>query len=149
MYLVVNTIDNLNLPHLHRHFLHKISLATGENLVPRAEITGSYRDTPFESRYQLQRAALLLLNQRIYVAFGSHQDEYPYRGWLLAYDTNLRQIAAVNYSPLKAGAGIWQSGGGPLTGGNYIYVSTGDLPVVGPAPTDYTDNVLQIDPPTL
>jgi hypothetical protein len=149
MYLVVNTIDNLKLPHVHRHFLHKISLSTGENLVPRAEITGSYRDAPFESRYQLQRAALLLLNQRIYVAFGSHQDEYPYQGWLLAYDTNLRQVAAINYSPVKSGAGIWQSGGGPSTDGNYIYVTTGNLADDGPEPTDYTDSILQIDPITL
>jgi len=149
MYLVVNTIDNARLSHVHRHFLHKISLSTGKDLVPRVEIKGSYEDAPFQSRYQLQRTALLLLNQTIYIAFGSHQDEYPYQGWLFAYDSNLRQTAVRNYSPLKSGAGIWQSGGGPSTDGNYIYVTTGNLSEGDVEPHEYSDSVLQIDPITL
>ena len=71
---------------------------------------------PFESRYQLQRSALLLHNGKVYIAFASHQDESPYYGWLFAYNSELKQVAAYNYSPRKSGAGIWQSGAGPALG---------------------------------
>ena len=38
------------------------------------------------SRRHLQRAALLLANGKVYVAFGAHQDAPPFQGWLIAFD---------------------------------------------------------------
>lgn len=149
MYLVANTIDGPDIPHQHRHFLHKISLATGEDLVPPVEIVGSFAGVQFESRYQLQRSALLLADNRVYIAFGSHQDESPYSGWLFSYDTGLNQIAVKSYSPWKSGAGIWMSGGGPASDGRHIYLSTGNLAQDETEPSDLSDSVLKIDPSTL
>lgn len=149
MYFVANTIDGYEGPHRHHHYLHKIALATGADLAPPAEISGSYRGVPFQSRYQLQRTALLLFNDRVYIAFASHEDETPYYGWLFSYDLDLKQVAAFNYSPLKFGAGIWQSGGGPATDGRYIYFTTGNLAEDDADPTDNSDSVLQVDPATL
>ncbi len=149
MYFVANVIDGLEAPHRHRHFIHKISLSTGADLTAPVEIGGSHGGVAFQSWYQLQRPALLFLNGRIYVAFASHQDETPYYGWMFAYDTNLHQVGIFNYSPAKAGAGIWQSGGGPASDGNFIYFTTGNLAEDESDPTDNSDSILKVDPATL
>ena len=40
----------------------------------------------------IQRPGLLLLQNRLYVAFGSHCDQEPFHGWMVAYDAaNLQQ----------------------------------------------------------
>jgi hypothetical protein len=149
MYFVANTIDNYDEPHQHRHILHKISVSTGADMEPPVEIQGTYAGIPFQSRYQLQRSALLLANGRVYVTFASHQDEAPYYGWMFAYDSGLRQVGIANFSPQKMGAGIWQSGGGPAYDGRRIYVNTGNLAWDDADPTDNSDSILQIDPDTL
>ena len=149
MYFVTNTIDGLDLPHQHRHFIHKISLSTGMDLTSPVEIAGSHGGVTFQSWYQLQRTALLLLNGRVYVAFASHQDETPYSGWMFAYNTDLHQVGIFNYSPGKSGAGIWQSGGGPASDGRSIYFSTGNLAEDESHPDDNSDSILKVDPATL
>ncbi len=149
MYFVSNTIDDPQPPHQYHHFLHKISLTTGLDLLAPVAISGTYDGLPFQSRYQLQRGSLLLQDGKIYVAFASHQDESPYQGWLFAYDTNLRQIAAVNYSRGRSGAGIWQSGGGPASDGKYVYFTTGNLADDIPQEADNSDSIVQVDPTTL
>jgi hypothetical protein len=53
----------------------------------------------------------------------------------------------MNYAPAAGGAGIWQSGGGPASDGQYIYVSTGNS--AGIQGGDNAESVLQIDPGTL
>jgi hypothetical protein len=133
----------------YRHILHKISLTTGADLTPPVSIDGSYVGVPFQTRYELQRCALLLLNGRIYIAFGSHHDETPYYGWLFAYDKNLTQVGVMNYSPLKWGSGIWQSGGGPATDGQYIYLNTGNNIQGDADASDNSESILKIDPVTL
>ena len=145
LYVVANILDT----HGYHHILHKLDLTNGADLVPAVEIAGASGGATYDPRYQLQRTALLLVNGSIYVAFSSHNDEAPYRGWLFAYDTSLNLLQAYTYSPQKSGAGIWQSGGGPAFDGTYIYVATGnnDEGVVGP--DDCADSVLQIDPVTL
>ena len=113
-----------------RHTLFKVSVQTGEDILEPVEIVGTFsvdgREVQFHSRYQLQRPALLLANGRVYIAFASHADEVPYQGWMFAYDANLTQVGAYNYSPKQSGAGIWQSGAGPAFGGVHIYVTTGN-----------------------
>ena len=149
MFFVANVIDRLDPPHQHRHFIHKISLSTGADLTPPVEISGSHGGVTFQSWYQLQRPALLLLKGRIYVAFASHQDQSPYSGWMFAYDTDLQQVGIFNYSPQKSGAGIWQSGGGPASDGTSIYFTTGNLAEDESDPTDNSDSILKVDPVTL
>jgi len=77
----------------------------------------------------IQRPGLLLLNDRVYVAFGSHCDFYPYHGWLLSYSAaDLQAPNKIFNVSGDAGSGsIWQSGRAPAVGadGN-IYVSTGN-----------------------
>jgi hypothetical protein len=149
MYFVTNTADGpVNAPQSH-HTLHKISLSDGSEMSLPIEIAGSYQGATFQSRYQLQRPALLLLNGRVYIAFASHHDEKPYYGWMFSYDTSLHQIAVMNYSATRYGAGIWQSGGGPSTDGKYLYFNTGNNPDGHAGISDNSESILQVDPFTL
>lgn len=147
MYLVASTMDgDPGQPQFH-HFLHKLSLVDGSDMLAPVEIGGSYSDISFDSRYQLQRSALLLQNGLIYIAFASHGDETPYYGWVFSYDANLKQVALMNYSAGRQGAGIWQSGGGPAFDGQYIYFNTGNSNDTDPGGN--AESVLQVDPATL
>ena len=101
----------------------------------------------FDPLINLQRAALLLLNGTVYIAFGSHGDFDPFNGWLLGYDARtLRQT--VVYAPDADGAGgsIWQAGDGPAAdsaGNIYVLVANGDFdaPEGG---RDYGDTALKL-----
>jgi hypothetical protein len=146
MYFVANTLVSADEFTRHTHILHKISLSTGGDLVDPVEIAGSHSGVTFNSWYHLQRAALLMLNGRIYIAFSSHQDATPYYGWMFAYDTELKQAGIVNYSPAKSGAGIWQSGGGPAADNDFIYFTTGNLAEDEGQLFDNSNSILKIDP---
>jgi hypothetical protein len=134
---------------LQEAMLYKLDLGTLEDLVAPVQIAAENQGDVFDARYQLQRAGLLLANGQIYIAFSSHQDEIPYRGWLFSYDDQLNQTAVYNYSPQKSGTGIWQSGGGPAWDGAYIYLTTGNAAEGIDGPGDYEDSILQLDPVTL
>jgi hypothetical protein len=149
MYFVANTASGDIANPVSHHILHKIRLADGVDMSLPVEIAGTYQGVTFQSRFHLQRTALLLLNSRIYVAFASHHDETPYNGWMFSYDTNLQQVAVMNYAPLKWGAGIWQSGGGPASDGKYIYFNTGNNIEGDADASDNSESILQVDPITL
>lgn len=129
--------------------LYKLDLTSLNDLVPPVQIGGSDQGDTFDARYQLQRSELLWVNGHVYVAFASHDDEKPYRGWLFSYDRQLKQSGICDYSPGKSGSGIWMSGGGPAWDGNFIYVTTGNDVEGIDAPSDYVDSILQLDPVTL
>ena len=84
---------------------------------------------PFDPIQHLQRPGLLLANGNIYIAFGSHADEYPFHGWIAAYDAaNIQnQVAAYNTTPTGGYGSIWQSGRGLAADkdGN-VFVTTGN-----------------------
>ena len=57
----------------------------------QATYPGSARESldgvlAFDSRFHLQRAALLLDKGRLYVGFASYGDFGAYHGWVIAYD---------------------------------------------------------------
>ena len=70
---------------------------------------------PLDPVQHIQRPGLLLANGRVYIAFGSHEDAYPYHGWVLAYDASdiRRQAAVFNTTPHGGSASVWQAGRGP------------------------------------
>jgi len=81
------------------------------------------------ARINLQRPALLLSHDRIYLGFGSHQDAPcpNYHGMLIEFDAdNLTQLNTFTVTTGKKG-GIWQAGNGPAADqdGN-IWVLTGN-----------------------
>ena len=135
LYTVTKTKEN----GAYVHRLHALDITTGMDKVAGGiEIQASFPGTAppnddngnviFNSRWQLQRAALLLSNGVLYVAFASHCDYDPSHGWVLAYDPQtLNLLGVFNASPNGSLGGIWQSGGGPAadTSGN-VFVITGN-----------------------
>ncbi len=121
LYVVAQTWTNNTATHQ----LHALKLATG------AEASGSpvvVTANGFNSKYELQRAGLLLSNNTVYITFAGHCDQGSWAGYTLAYGTaNLNQTGVFNASPNDNGAAIWQSGNGPASdsAGN-VYLITGN-----------------------
>jgi len=142
------------------HQIHSIALDTGaENanspVVIAGAVTMSDGETAtFSSRAQLQRPGLLVDNGMVYVAFGSHGDNFPTitRGWVFGYDEiSLAQTAIYTTEIDPASqylATIWMSGFGiaadPV---GDVYVSTGNGAFDGNVGGgDFGDSVIELTP---
>src|SRR5579859_1634980 len=67
----------------------------------------------FDPLWENQRTGLLLVNGIVYFAFGAHEDNGPWHGWILAYNaTTLRPTGVWCASPNQVASGIWMSGAG-------------------------------------
>jgi hypothetical protein len=113
--------------------LYALNLGTGQQTMPPTAFqlsTSSSKGAPFSPLLENQRAALLLDNGTVYVAFGAYQSQTAYHGWLLAYNAStLQPTGAFNVTPSASQGGIWQSGGGPSADENHnVFVVTGDGP---------------------
>ena len=133
LYVVAKTSTTGTNP-TYSQLLYALNLATGE---PTIQPTGTQIASPasvspvFSSLLENQRDALLLDNNTVYVAFGSHGGQGNYHGWLLGYNSStLQQTSFFDVTPAATqGGGIWQSGGGPAAdSNNNVYVLTGDGP---------------------
>jgi mRNA-degrading endonuclease HigB of HigAB toxin-antitoxin module len=103
--------------------LHALDLATGAELFggPK-EIKASYPGNGdnssngrvvFDPKQHKARPGLLLLNNVVYTAWGSHCDIRPYTGWLIGYNAStLAQTTVINLAPNGSGAALWMSGAG-------------------------------------
>ncbi|MFM0197563.1 L-type lectin-domain containing protein [Paraburkholderia strydomiana] len=76
----------------------------------------------------LQRPALLLADDVIWIAFGSRGDNNPWHGWVFAYRAaDLTRIDMICTTPNGARGGIWQAGQGLLSDGlGNVYAGTGN-----------------------
>jgi hypothetical protein len=124
------------------------------------EIKGTPDNTPgipFAEDNELQRPALLLLNDTVYAAFSSDCDTVPYRGVVVGVSTTTHAITAMWSDEAGTGAdensqsGIWQSGGGLISdGANQIILTTGNgiAPPAAPgkpAPPTLSESVVRLD----
>lgn len=119
-------------------WLHAIDITTGaERNNSPVRISASVRGTgagnsggvvSFSPQKNNQRAALLLHQGVVYIAWASHCDWGPYHGWLLGYDQNtLAQRVIYNTTPDGNDGGIWMSACGPTIGPEGdIYLTTGN-----------------------
>jgi hypothetical protein len=130
------------------HRLHALDLTTGaEKFTGPVVITA----TNFTPSKHLQRPALLLANNTLYLAFGSHGDQCPYQGWVMGYNpSTLAQIFANSLTDSRPSAGcnqgaIWQSGAGPAAdaSGN-VYVITANGLYDGTL--NFGDSVVKLSP---
>jgi hypothetical protein len=120
--------------------------------------SGANAKIVFNPLYQLNRPALLLVGNVLYVAFGGHCDVGPYHGWVFAYDVSNpaapKKLAVIcttpngkgplfNGEPVEGWGGIWMSGEGPAAdeAGN-VYVVTGNGTYDGK--TEYSDSVIKM-----
>ena len=131
---VVATTQVINNPSEYSQTLYALDLATGKpQIMSTGEvITATAGDSSvFSPALENQRAALLLANGTVYIAFGSYGGQGDYNGWLFAYDaSSLQKTGAFEVtSPPAIQGGIWQSGGGPSADANgNVFVTTGNGP---------------------
>ena len=158
--------------------LHVLDLSTGRAIVTPVTIQASYPGSRagsngqgvviFDSAKQRQRAALLLANHNIFIAWGAFcgPKVLPYSGWIIGYDEKtLAQKYVLNTDPNGlptstklpdgSGNGIWGAGGGLAADTNNpanILATTGNGPfdtnlVNGfPRNGDYGDTFLKLSP---
>jgi hypothetical protein len=113
---------------------------------------GANQTIRFSPMLQLNRPALLLNGNVLYVMFGGHCDSGNYHGWVFAYDVSnphaLKLIDLLCITPNGTGpkdgrAGIWMSGQGPaLDDAGNVYFVTGDGS--NNAATDLGDSVVKV-----
>jgi hypothetical protein len=141
LYAVAATQTSANIP-TYSHWLNVLDLTTGLSENEPAEVGSNLPTSAFSSSEENQRAALLLENGTLYIAFGSYGGlcilspspmelgPCTYHGWLFGYDSStLLQTGVFNVTPNATRGGIWQSGGGPSADLNHnIFVVTGDGP---------------------
>jgi len=112
--------------------LYKLSLTTGQALIPAVEIAAQYPGTGenssngyalFDPKQYKERSGLLLLNGVVYLAWGSHCDIPPYTGWVMGYNaTTLAQTSVIDVTPNGAEGAIWGAGAGlAADSSGYIY----------------------------
>ena len=120
--------------------LHAISITTGKATAPSKLIKLSAKladgsTWKFNSKYHLQRPALLEANSSIYVAFGSNGDTQPdqSRGSIQRFDATTLAFLGSDVTDTLHDAtayylsSIWQSGYGPAADSSGdIYFSTGN-----------------------
>ena len=161
LYVVAKTKEVTGRKVAYEHRLHALDIATGnprpgsgqklQASVPGTSLPNDGKGRVlFKSLRQNQRAALLLHNNVISIAFSSHCVIRPYQGWVLAYDAaTLAQVGAFNVvpnDPIKGKGGIWHSGSGPAADadGN-VFVMTGDGPFnVDVGGDSFSDSVLKL-----
>ncbi|MHB2029567.1 MAG: choice-of-anchor D domain-containing protein, partial [Acidimicrobiales bacterium] len=104
------------------------------------EVSGTAQNDPslsFNAMEEIQRPGLLLLNGRVYAAFGSHCDDGQWHGFVVGVNTT-GSISTIwtDVTGHNKGGGIWQSGGGLVQYGNDIVLTSGngDNSPVGPLP---------------
>jgi hypothetical protein len=104
--------------------LHALDIGSGaEKFGGPVNITGSITPATgsgstngtltFDATYERQRAALLLQNGVVYVAFASTNDTGPWHGWIFSYRApTLERIDTFCTTADGSGAGIWMGGAG-------------------------------------
>ncbi len=115
MYLVAKTLLNTTV----RHHLHALDITTGTEqpgspvLITAQSVSLKGHKTVFNSLHQKNRPGLLLLNNVLYLGFGSNYCNDANSGWVLSYDpASLSQLNVFNTSPDQGLTSIWQAGNG-------------------------------------
>jgi hypothetical protein len=133
----IQTIESKSV----QQYLHALDLSTGVEkfggpVLINPTFAGSASDgrngvIPFNALRENSRAALVLDQGMVYIAFGSLSDGLPYHGEVLGYDAKTLQLAkAFIASPngKDPGCGIWQAGAGPAIdaqGNMFVATSNG------------------------
>ena len=96
----------------------------------------------FSSSLEMQRGALMLLGNMVYVPYGGYADIGNYHGIVLGVSLDGSQLGSYATSSLKSG--IWTPGGIASDGTN-LYVATGNAPG-GTSPWGGSEAVIRLQP---
>jgi hypothetical protein len=117
IYLDVQASDEIRVA---AHLVYALSLDDGST-VPGWPVDIGSSVPEFTAIIQPQRGALTLLNDRVYVPFGSHSDCGNYRGWLVGISTaDPESVIAWSTEQLSA---IWAPSG-VASDGTSLFVAT-------------------------
>jgi hypothetical protein len=155
LYVVAKTKEGVN--YVQR--LHALDITTGAEkfggpVAIQASVTGSGEGSQgsklsFDTLRENQRPALVLSNGVLYIGWGSHGDQHPWHGWVIAYSaTTLNQVMAYCVSPDNYGGGVWASGGGlgaDANGNIFFNTGNGDF-TANTGGRDYGDSVVKLGP---
>ncbi len=133
--------------------LYALDIRTGQLRNPPRRIAGRVRGTgqgsqdgylTFDPLVEGQRAALLLSNGHVFVAWASHCDNNDYHGWMISYDEiALLPTGMFVDTPNGREGGYWSSGSGPAAdAAGSIYVATGNGSYDNFS--DYGDSILRL-----
>jgi PQQ enzyme repeat len=116
--------------------LHALDITTGaeefggplaiQATYPGRGSEGNGTTLTFDPKQHKARAALLLLDNIVYVAWSSHCDTDPYTAWIMGYDKGtLAQTRLLNITPNGYEGSVWQSGAGLAadSGGNIYFLT--------------------------
>jgi hypothetical protein len=138
--------------------LHALDLTTGKEkpgspVVIAATVRGSgdgsaHGQVGFDPLRENPRAALLLANGMVYLAWASSCDVGPYHGWVMVCDAHtLQQRGVLNTTPDGSDGGIWQSDAGiaaDADGNIFVATGNGDFNADKPGGRDYGDSILKL-----
>ena len=133
-----NTINTTYAQHL-----HALDIATGAEkfggpVLIQASVPGTGEGSingalAFDALRENNRAALLLQNGVVYIAWASLSDTRPYHGWVLAYSASTLALVGTHVdTPNGIEGGIWMSGGGLAGDGQSAYYISGNGTVSAP-----------------
>ena len=136
--------------------LHALNLSDGKEIanveltsaitVPGTGDGSNGTSVPFDPFHENQRPGLALVNDTVYLSWGSHNDQVPWHGWIMGFNKSNLSAAPTffNASPNGKGAGIWMSAGAPsVDSNNNLYVITGNGDYDGA--TDFGDSFLKVN----
>lgn len=134
-----------------RHVLHALKLQDGCDAHPPLHFDGVTHDAghgrPLHHLHCAalqQRAALLLTDAALFVAFGRIDEDASGRGWLVAVDLATFRVAAAWSSTAQGNGGdILQSGAGPAAdaaGDVYVMTGRGDFDAV----SDFGESIVKL-----
>jgi hypothetical protein len=96
----------------------------------------------FSSSLEMQRGALTLLGNKVYIPYGGYADIGNYHGFVLSVSLDGTQLGSWSTSSLKSG--IWTPGGIASDGTN-LFVATGNAPG-GTTPWGGSEAVVRLQP---
>lgn len=104
------------------------------------DVNASFPD--FSSSLEMQRGALTILGNMLYVPYGGYADIGSYHGRVLGFSLDASQLGSWATSSLKSG--IW-SPGGIASDGTNLYVATGNAPG-GTTPWGGSEAIVRLQP---
>ena len=125
MYLVARTKEN------GQYFqrLHALDITSGAEkfggpVVIQGSVVGNGSSSvnltvSFNPLTANQRASLAMANGQIFIAWGSHEDQDPWHGWVMAYSAStLKMTGIFCVTPNGDQGAIWMSGRAPVVDSN-------------------------------
>jgi hypothetical protein len=159
MYVVANLKEVNSKGTFYIYRLYALNLVTGAKMDGGpVQIKATYPGTgdgsadgmvSLSGLRNLQRVALTLTNNTVYIGFSSHGDYATYHGWVIGYNaTTLKQNFVWVDTPDARRGGIWMDGGGiAVDSEGNIYFSTGDgVFDANTGGDDYGDSLLKFAP---